>query len=73
MPEMTQSSGLSQVADDRLCYYCNEGRCALCDGWDRTVIDGKIVEVPCAHDCHQHNKKPTQRAEPEQTTSKRRA
>jgi hypothetical protein len=36
---------------DRLCHACNEGHCARCTGWDRTVVDGEIVLVACAHEC----------------------
>lgn len=54
---------VSAVSGDRLCYYCNEGRCALCNGWDRTVVDGQIVEVPCAHGCRQQARKRNQRAD----------
>ncbi len=46
---------------ERLCYYCNEGHCALCTGWDRTVIEGRVVEVPCAHGCREAERKPNQR------------
>jgi hypothetical protein len=47
---------------DRLCYSCNEGHCARCNGWDRTVIDGEIVLVPCYHECRaSEQRKPNQR------------
>ena len=49
--------GAASAAAERLCYYCNEGHCALCTGWDRTVIEGKIVEAPCAHGCRKAQRK----------------
>ena len=52
---------ISAVSNDRFCYYCMEGRCGLCTGSDKTVIGGKIVEVPCAHGCQQQQRKPNQR------------
>ena len=51
----------SAASNERFCYYCMEGRCALCTGSDKTVIAGKIVEVPCAHGCQPQFRKPNQR------------
>jgi hypothetical protein len=53
---------VSGESGERLCYFCNEGRCALCSGTDKTVVAGKIVEVPCMHDCRQEQRKSVQRA-----------
>lgn len=57
---------------DHLCYYCNEGHCAQCSGWDRTVINGEVVLVACAHECRSQ-RKPMQKANEPRTASKRRA
>lgn len=51
----------ARVTGERLCYFCNEGNCALCTGWDRTVVEGKILDVPCAHGCHEAQRKPNGR------------
>ena len=50
----------------RLCYYCNEGWCSFCDGWDTTVIHGQIVRVPCDHGCTESGRKPPQRVIPDE-------
>ncbi len=55
------AGGGARATGERLCYYCNEGHCALCTGWDRTVIEGRVVEVPCAHGCREAQRKPNQR------------
>ena len=47
---------------EHVCYYCNEGFCGLCDGNDRTIVDGRAVTVPCAHECRRAQRKPTLRA-----------
>ena len=47
---------------DRLCYSCNEGCCAYCSGWDRTVVNGEVVLVPCTHDCRTGKRKPVESA-----------
>ena len=54
----TDANDIGAASNERFCYYCMEGRCALCTGSDKTVIDGKIVEVPCAHGCRQDQRKP---------------
>jgi hypothetical protein len=63
---------ISAANSERFCYYCMEGRCALCTGSDKTVIDGKVVEVPCAHGCQQQRRKPNQRVTSGCETLKRR-
>jgi len=63
---------ISAASNERFCYYCMEGSCALCTGSDKTVIDGKIVEVPCAHGCQQQQRKPNQRATSDREGLKRR-
>jgi len=66
-----QDNHSNAATAERLCYYCNEGRCALCTGSDRTVINGRIVEVPCAHGCREARRKPSQRATQDQVTRRR--
>ncbi len=58
----TNTVAVNTISTERLCYYCNEGHCALCTGWDRTVIEGRVVEVPCAHGCREQQRKPNRRA-----------
>ena len=72
---MTTGSQPHEVArahSERLCYYCNEGHCALCNGWDRTIVRGTIVEVPCAHTCRREQRKANARVE-ERSPKQRRA
>ena len=42
---------------DRMCYYCNEGYCGQCTGWDRTIVNGEVVLVACAHECRALNQR----------------
>jgi hypothetical protein len=58
------------MSADRLCYYCNEGHCALCNGWDRTIVEWKVIEVPCTHGCRQsEQRKPNRRAAHDQDST----
>ena len=62
----------ARATSERLCYYCLEGHCAQCNGWDRTIVDGKIIEIACAHGCHQLlQRKPNGKADAPKVVKKR--
>lgn len=50
------------LPEERVCYACNKGACAACDGWDRTIVEGKTVVMRCACECRESTqRKPNQR------------
>lgn len=65
------TSQANAATAERLCFYCNEGHCALCNGWDRTIVNGKIVEVPCAHGCREQQRKPNGKVASQKLTQRR--
>ncbi len=54
---VTQKVESAHQKAGRVCYACDEGYCAHCTGWERTVIDGQIVMVACSHECRAERKK----------------
>ena len=51
------------VAGPAICYYCDEGFCAHCNGWHTTISEGRVLHLPCEHDCRApEQKKPNQRS-----------